>query len=365
MSLRAPARVLHLIPSMNGGGAEKQLALLAAALPAQGWEVHVGLLNRGIHYARLQGSGATIHQIPHAGPYDPLIPLRIARLLRTVGPRIVQTWLPLMDVAGGVAATLRGVPWIVSERVTYALPRSLKRTLRNAVIARATAVVSNSEEALHPWRVRHPGKPLFHVPNALALDEITETPRGNLSGFAATPRSRIVLAAGRLVAQKNFETLRTAMLYVAREMDVVAVICGIGPQREVLLERIERDGQSGRVLLPGYTPEVISWMKAADAVVSVSLFEGRPNVVMEAMACGTPLVVSDIPEHRELVDEHSALFVDARDAHDVAEGILRVLREREAAAARAEEARRRVGVWTPASVAAQYAQIYAKLSGQS
>jgi glycosyltransferase involved in cell wall biosynthesis len=365
MSLRAPERVLHLIPSMNGGGAEKQLALLAEALPAHGWEVHVGLLNRGIHYARLQGSGAIIHQIPHAGPYDPLIPLRIFRLLHTLRPRIVQTWLPQMDVAAGIAATLRGVPWIVSERVTHVLPRSLKRSVRNAVIAHATAVVSNSEEALHTWRARHPGKPQFHVPNALALDEITQAPRGNLSQFAVTPRSKFILAAGRLVAQKNFETLRTAMLYVARELDVVAVICGVGMQREVLQERVERDGQAGHVLLPGYTPDLLSWMKAADAVVSVSLFEGRPNVVMEAMACGTPLVVSEIPEHRELVDEHAALFVDARDAHDVAEGILKVLREREAAQLRAAEARRRVGAWTPASVAAQYAQIYAKLSAQN
>lgn len=365
MSLRAPERVLHLIPSMNGGGAEKQLALLADALPAHGWEVHVGLLNRGIYYPRLEASGATIHQIPHAGAYDPLIPLRISRLLSTVRPRIVQTWLPQMDVAAGVAATLRGVPWIVSERVTRALPRSLKQSLRNAVIAHATAVVSNSEEGLRAWRERHPAKPLFHVPNALALDEISRTPRGDLSRFAATPRSKFVLAAGRLVAQKNFETLRTAMLYVARELDVVAVICGIGPQREVLQARIDRDGQSGRVLLPGYTPDLLPWMKAADAVVSVSLFEGRPNVVMEAMACGTPLVVSEIPEHRELVDDHSALFVDARDAHDVAEGLLRVLREREAAEVRAVEARRRVGGWTPASVAAQYAQIYAKLSRQN
>jgi glycosyltransferase involved in cell wall biosynthesis len=362
MKRRARARVLHFIPSMGGGGAEKQLALLAAALPAHGWDVDVAILDRGVHLDRLERSGARLHFVPSSSNYDPMIPWRLGRVIRRVEPDLVQTWLPQMDIAAGFAALLRGVPWVVSERVTRPLPPSFKRRVRDAMTARATAVISNSEEGLRAWRARHPSKPQFHVPNALALHELDAAKPADLSRFRVTPQTKIVLAAGRLVLQKNMEALRAAMVYVAREIDAVAVICGIGEQREVLIERIARDGQTDRVLLPGFVSELASWMKAADVMVSLSHFEGRPNAVMEAMACRTPLVVSNIPEHREIVDASCALLVDYHDLHEIAEAILAVLRDRRGAKKRAEAARKKVNVWTPDAIAAEYARIYRTLT---
>ncbi|HEX2834590.1 MAG TPA: glycosyltransferase [Thermoanaerobaculia bacterium] len=361
MKGRARARVLHCIPSMAGGGAEKQLALLATALPAHGWDVDVAILDRGVHLDRLERSGARLHFIPSSSNYDPLIPLRLGRIMRRVKPDVVQTWLAQMDVAAGLAALTRRVPWIVSERSTQALPPSLKRRVRETVIGRATAVISNSEEGLRSWQSRHPSKPHFYVPNAVALSEIDATPAADLSRFRLTPQTRLVLAASRLVLPKNLETFRTAMQFVVREVDAVALICGIGPQREVLLERIARDEQTGRVVLPGFVDDMAGWLKAADVMVSVSLFEGRPNAVMEAMACRTPIVVSNIAEHREILDETTASFVDPHDAHDIAQAIIQTLRDSDAARKRAELARRTVDVWTPDAIAAEYARIYRTL----
>ncbi len=357
----ACARVLHLIPSLAGGGAEKQLALLAGALPAHGWDVEVGSFDRGVHFERLERSGARLHQVSAAHRYDPTLPVRLGRLIKRVKPHIVQTWLPKMDIVGGLAAVMLGVPWIVSERVTQPLPPSIKRRLREWLTSRATAVVSNSEEGLRTWKTRQPSMPHFYVPNALALEEIERAGPADLSRFRVTPQSRIVLAVGRLVLQKNMEAVRAAMLLVAREADAVALICGIGPQREVLLERIRRDELAERVQLPGFVPEVAGWMKAADVMVSVSHFEGRPNAVIEAMACGTPLVVSDIPEHREILGPDSALFVDHTDAHDIANAILETLRDADAARGRAAVAREAVAAWTPDAIAAEYARIYTML----
>jgi glycosyltransferase involved in cell wall biosynthesis len=362
MTDRARARVLHFIPSMGGGGAEKQLALLAGALPAHGWDVEVAILDRGIHLERLERSGARLHWVRSASNYDPMIPLRLGRVIRRVKPDVVQTWLPQMDVAAGFAALTHRVPWIVSERVTRPLPPSIKRTLRDAITGRATAVVSNSQEGLRMWRKRHPSMGHFYVPNALALPELERAPAEDLSRFRVTPESRVVLAAGRLVLQKNMEALRAAMVFVTREIDAVAIICGVGEQRDVLLEKIERDGQIERVVLPGFVPELAGWLKAADVMVSVSHFEGRPNTVIEAMACGTPLVVSNIPEHREIVDATSALLVEHHDAHDIAHAILAVLRDPEDAVKRAAVAREAVAAWTPDAIASEYARIYRTLS---
>ena len=72
-------------------------------------------------------------------------------------------------------------------------------------------------------------------------------------------------------------------------------------------------GLADRVRLVGFVPDAWAWMKRASVLVSPSLFEGHPNVVLEAAACGCPLVVSDIPAHREFLDGENAVLVDTGD----------------------------------------------------
>jgi glycosyltransferase involved in cell wall biosynthesis len=99
-------------------------------------------------------------------------------------------------------------------------------------------------------------------------------------------------------------------------------------------------------------------MKRADVFVATSLFEGQPNAVLEAMACGCPLVVSDIPAHRELLDETTALLVNPHKADALAEAILDVLSAPAAALARARKARAGVASLSIPSVARRYAELY-------
>src|SRR5687767_4452068 len=75
-------RVLHLIPSLGGGGAERQIAYLARGLVASGVDVHVGYLREGSNFERLAASGATLHPIASRGNYDALLVARIVRLIR-------------------------------------------------------------------------------------------------------------------------------------------------------------------------------------------------------------------------------------------------------------------------------------------
>jgi glycosyltransferase involved in cell wall biosynthesis len=106
-------------------------------------------------------------------------------------------------------------------------------------------------------------------------------------------------------------------------------------------------------------------MKRANVTVSVSLFEGSPNVVLEAMAAGCPLVVSDIAAHRELLDEQSAILVDPRDPRQIADAIIKVLSDPEAAARRARAAYDRVQHYSLSATARQYADLYRELAAPS
>src|SRR5712692_2562881 len=99
-------RILHCIPSMDGGGAQRQLAYLAAGLIQMGWEVHVALLSGGPNLDRLQASGAVIHKVSCTTNYDPGIPWQLRRLLHTIRPVLTQTWFRQMDILGGVLSLM-------------------------------------------------------------------------------------------------------------------------------------------------------------------------------------------------------------------------------------------------------------------
>jgi glycosyltransferase involved in cell wall biosynthesis len=99
-------------------------------------------------------------------------------------------------------------------------------------------------------------------------------------------------------------------------------------------------------------------MKRADVFVSPAHFEGNPNVVLEAMTAGVPLVVSDIGEHRELLDDGAALLVPAISVDAVAAAIRETLTDRQAAAVRAAAARRLAEARGIATIAARYDDVY-------
>ncbi|MGH7551863.1 MAG: glycosyltransferase, partial [Longimicrobiales bacterium] len=93
-------------------------------------------------------------------------------------------------------------------------------------------------------------------------------------------------------------------------------------------------------------------------LVSISRFEGLPNAVIEGMACSCPLVVSDIPAHRELLDEDSAVFVSTDDPVEVADAIRNVLATPEAARERARRARSRAQLYSVAAAVDGFEHVY-------
>jgi glycosyltransferase involved in cell wall biosynthesis len=104
-------------------------------------------------------------------------------------------------------------------------------------------------------------------------------------------------------------------------------------------------------------------MKRAAVFVSPALFEGHPNSVMEAAACGCPLIVSDIPAHREFLDETSALLVPVLDSARLATAIEQVLDCPDAARSRAQWAATTAQAWSAERIAAEYERVYVEVLG--
>ena len=129
--------------------------------------------------------------------------------------------------------------------------------------------------------------------------------------------------------------------------DVHVIFCGEGSRRKLISDWIDRHGFQTRAALIGYVPTLWSIMKRASVLVSPSVFEGTPNVVLEAMACRCPLVVSDIPAHRAILNETAAILVEPNSATRLAAAIRGALRDAAAARQRADAALAGVRDLTP------------------
>jgi glycosyltransferase involved in cell wall biosynthesis len=353
-------RVLHCIPTMGGGGAERQLAYLASGLRDQGWSVHVAFTRRGPNWTRLESSGATLHDLGTESAYDWRALPRLRRLITTVAPDLVHVWLLQMEVVGGLAALSTGSPWVFGERSSaHAYPPSAKHLLRRWVARFASAIVSNSAGGDAYWREHLGSRPRrVVIPNGLPLEEIDAVPPATAIAMRLPLDQPVVLFAGRFDAAKNLPTLFAALDRVLETRHVRVRFSGDGDRRGDVEQWAARWAASGRVAVTGYVDDLWGVMKSAAVVVSPSRFEGSPNVVLEAMACEVPLVVSDIPQHRELLDDASATFVPVLDAVALAAAIERALDDRPAAVARAAQARASVVGYSVDRVARRYSDLY-------
>ena len=359
-------RLLYCIPDLGHGGAERQLSYLASELAREGHEVHLASRRGGPNLERMLAAGVVWHRLGGLCNRDPVIFFKLVGLIRKLRPDVVQTILTPMDILGGAAALLTRTRWVLRESSSAPLyAAGLRHRLRTALGRLADAVVSNSAGGYDYWRPAREGRPLCVIPNAVPLDEIEASDPARADGFAFGPGEKVVLYAGRMDEGKNVENVITALARIADDVPFAAVVCGDGPRRR-RAERLARElGVAHRVVFTGYVSNLWDLMKRADALVSLSRFEGCPNVVLEAMACGCPLVVSDIPAHREILDERGALFVDPDSPEEAARALKATLLYGDSARRRAGAARARAAEQTVEASARLYEQTYMNLLGEA
>lgn len=337
------------------GGAERQLIELSAALAAAGAEVHVATVFPGACDARLASTGATTHRLRALGRYDLTLVPRIAALIRRLEPDVVITWLIQMDIVAGLAALVTRVPWILCERsAAGSYPRALLPAVRAHLGGYANAVVANSEGGREYWKSRIDEERIRVIPNIVPFDEIARA--GPLPDDVPADED-VILYVGRFSAEKNIERLVEALARVLPGRKAKAVFCGDGVLRPAIETKVSALGIAGRALFLGNVSNVFAWMKRAAVVVGVSVFEGHPNTILEAMACGAPVVVSDIAPYRAVIGGDAAALVDPLSVDSIARGLAAVLDDRVAARACAERARAVVAGVSAAAIAARYVDV--------
>ena len=164
---------------------------------------------------------------------------------------------------------------------------------------------------------------LHVVPNGVDVDRIDRA----LEGVERGPRTGFrVVSVNRLIPLKHPHTTVTAFTRMRKAGDELVMV-GDGPMRYQLEDRIQHEGLVRTVLLRGVIPrdEVYRQLGTADVFISTSAGEGLPVALLEAMACGVPVVVTDIPPHREVArSAHGLPLVPVGDSAGFARALERV-----------------------------------------
>lgn len=248
--------------------------------------------------------------------------------LRAFAPDVLLSYWLYPDAFGAMHAARRaGLPLVVGARGSDLRVRdALSRRLTRPVLHAAQRILVVSED-LGRVAVRDYGADAARIraiPNG--CDATIFHPQSRADARAAlgiAADAELVVYVGRLVPEKGLRELLDAMSALAPQRPALQLaLIGDGPMRAELENRVRAD-PALRVSLPGaQAPDAVArWMAASDLVTLPSYSEGHPNVLVEALACGRPVVATPVGGIPEVVDADCGLLVPARDPAALATGL--------------------------------------------
>ena len=171
--------------------------------------------------------------------------------------------------------------------------------------------------------------PIPHNVTSLSKQSINHKWLSSKSRNESNAFPKIILAAGRLIEQKNFLMLIRAFAEARSQLDVRLILLGDGPQREKICELINSLNIEEIVSMPGWVDNPYFFMASADLFVMSSSWEGCPNVLLEALACGCSVVSTDCPSGPSEILEHGrwGRLVPVNDQTALAEAIIATLED--------------------------------------
>ncbi len=363
-------KVVFAIGGMHGGGSERQLVQLLQHLDRSAFQPFLYLAQR---------VGPLLDQIPADVPVHVsderirqpafYLPGRIhglrvadyAALLRQLEADVSydRTFLmTLITAAGAQQAGVPNVSTVVTNPETGFRPVAgrfqwFKRRLLHRLYNRSTRVLAVSDgvrEAAIRFYGIEPEKIRTQY-NGIDVDQICRAAACPVSNTWWTAGPRVpgrrllrVVAAGRLNHEKGFHLLvdAAAQFSIRRpDCELRVALLGEGSHRAQLQAQIDAAGLRDQVCMPGFQQQVAAWISAADVYVLPSLVEGMPNVLLESLVCGTPVIAADCQSGPSEVLEQGrlGLLVPVGDAAAITESLEQILDAPQQAADRAAAGR--------------------------
>lgn len=303
-----------VLPDLRGGGAERVAINLANSFVTRGHEVEVVLLTATGQFFDLLHPEVKVVDLMTPRVRWAVIPM--IRYLRSRQPATVLAFMWPLTVLVPLACIIARVSTrvVVAEHTTWSRSDLLKRptlgwqirTSMHHFFQKVDAVVTVSQGAaddlarfakLSPQSITVVYNPIVgdeKPPSTVSLEP---------SKWWSGPHKR-VLAVGALIGAKDFPTLLSAFALLRQKCDARLLILGEGECRFELQQQVKQLGMESSVFMPGFVRDTVPYYRQADLHVLSSVCEGFGNVIVEALAAGTPVVSTDCPSGpREILSD--------------------------------------------------------------
>jgi exopolysaccharide biosynthesis WecB/TagA/CpsF family protein len=301
--LAHPRRIAFFMHDLSGGGVERMRIRLASALAARGHTVI--LIVQRCDGALTTSVPDCVSLVALGQLHTPYSVVPLARWLRVHRPDILISSLDHNNIAAILARALAMVPTrlVICQHNALSGQRALGWRYRllpflyRMLAHRADAVIAISAgvamDLVNLARVGRSKITIIHNPvcDGIPCQPAIPAPHAWLND----PKTPTFVFAGRLVAQKDPVLLLEAFAHRLRNGAARLIILGEGAMQPVLERRAEDLGIAGHVHFAGFVADTRPWIAPAAAFVLTSRYEGFANVLVEALACGTPIIAADCP----------------------------------------------------------------------
>lgn len=294
-------RILFVINSLEGGGAERALSRLLVALSGDAWaadkEIHLVLLD-DYEVEQVIPASVKVTTLSAQGSFLKSV-TGLASVIRAIKPDAVVSYLTRANLAASVVCKLMRIPVIISERVNtthhltgrFAFIQKLMVRLLYPLPNRVVAVSGGvKEDLVQNFNVS--ASKCSVVYNGYDHSELYELSQESVASISDRP---FAIALGRLVPNKNVTMLLRAWRLAQPQCDLL--ILGEGSDRDMLQQEVDAYNEISdyKIRLAGFCKNPYPYIAMAQFYVSASNAEGFPNSLVEAMTLGLPVISTDCP----------------------------------------------------------------------
>jgi glycosyltransferase involved in cell wall biosynthesis len=341
-------KVLYVVTTLGIGGVQEHLRLLVKYLDENRFDIWLAYGPPGDKAPAFRGMGVTLYRsglIKKINPYkDFKAFLSLWSLMRRERFDIVHVHMAKAGILGRLAAKFAGIK--VISMTGHGWSGHLDNYFRNPILKKwfhavewfwgkylTDAIILLTKEDFDEMKRRKMYSPdkLFLVPNGIDVQELQDAPSTTSirDELAIRPQDMIIVMVGRICKVKAPWIFAKAADIISRiRTDIRFLLIGEGPESSKISEMVSELQKKGIFHMPGVRKDVPSILKETDIFVLTSITEGMAITLLEAMALGLPVVVTDIPGNRALVKHgKTGILVQPNDSEAFSTALLNLLNE--------------------------------------
>lgn len=365
-------KIMFVIPSLAGGGAEKVIVLILRHLDRTRFEPIVVVFSAVNDYKEDIPPDVRIISLNKKNRFDNLrlVPA-LSSVIRAERPDLICSFLYYANYISVLARKISGldIPLVFTEHANLSertkKPRLLSLTMMlvKKLYPSADCIVSVSkgvkDDLVANFGILQERSFIIH--NPIEIDRIQVLTKEEVEHPWFKERRPVIIACGRLTAQKNYPLLLRAFNIASKEItDLRLIILGEGLLKQELIAYAEELGISDKVAFMGFQKNPFKYIARAKVLVLSSLYEGFGNVLAETMACGTAAISTRCPSGPDeiITDGVNGILVPVDDDVGMADAILRLLKDENLRMRIAKAGRKRARDFMAEKIVKKYEELF-------